>query len=61
MSKTQASDTASRKGLQDAINWSKGRGRGGENPSTTQAVTDKAKYDENYEAIFGKRELPHGT
>jgi hypothetical protein len=33
-------------------------------PSTTdieQDATAKRKFDENYDAIFGKRELKHGT
>jgi hypothetical protein len=53
-------EKADRKGLQEAIEHSRRTTSDGR-ISTTDAQTDRQKYEEGYEAIFGKREIPHGS
>ena len=48
--------------INDAVKHTKRRRSN--KPATTDIEQDaaaKRRYDENYEAIFGKRELKHGT
>lgn len=62
MSRYQRSEKANDKTLQSAIDHSKRRKRRGKIASTDVDFDPAAKrrFDENYDAIFGKKELKHG-
>lgn len=56
------SDKPRDKKLAEAVQWSTGRS----GPSTiantnTDDATSRKAYEDNYEAIFGKKDIPHGT
>lgn len=54
-------DTASTKLMQDALKHSKRKRMKCATTDIEQTADSKRRYDENYEAIFGKRPLKHGT
>ena len=59
-----ARDKSNSRTMNDAIAHSKKKRTGARNrPKSTDLDFDpaaKRRYDENYEAIFGKKEIPHG-
>lgn len=58
----QAREKSSSARINDAVKHTKRRRS--TKPSTTDIEQDadaKRKFDENYDAIFGKKELKHGT
>ena len=56
-------EAAPSKDIADAVKYSKGRAKGSKIKSTDPEYSPEAKraYDENWEAIFGHREIPHGS
>lgn len=56
-------EAAPSKSIADAVKYTKGRAKGAKIKSSDQEYSPEAKraYDENWEAIFGKRDTSHGT